>query len=277
MKPPGKFVLHLFVYLVSVSFSASISASISASVAANEQATDTQNSASQNTAKKYRTLSSNAQSDSELESVNGKGRSLVATAEFSRITVSGNVIVRLAQSKQNRVFVTNRATLGATINIESFDQELYIDGLINAAGRPAVVEVAVSELKEIVVQDGAQLIAQDIAAQNLSLESHGRTEVSLSNVDVGDLVVFANGVGKFSITGKVATQAIELSGDGYYLAHDLVCENAYLHSIGQNQITLWVEQLLDVDIVGSARVAYTGSPWIRQKVSGQGALHLVAR
>jgi hypothetical protein len=81
-----------------------------------------------------------------------------------------------------------------------------------------------------------------------------------------------SGGSRMELNGSVAEQTISLSGGSDYLAGDLKSQTAPLDMSGGGNDTLWVTEILNVDLSGCANASYSGSPLIDQNLSRGSAL-----
>ena len=82
----------------------------------------------------------------------------------------------------------------------------------------------------------------------------------------------AGGQTEFQVSGTAEHQFVELAGVGRYSAGELASQTSHVNVRGAGQVKLWVDELLDVKVLGAARVSYSGSPWVLQQISGSGAV-----
>ena len=89
---------------------------------------------------------------------------------------------------------------------------------------------------------------------------------------VTDLVVKAEGTGDINLAGNVETQEITRVGTGDYDAADLESKTAKVEAVGTGNVVVWVLDSLDVDITGTSKVSYYGSPNVTQNITATGSL-----
>ena len=190
---------------------------------------------------------------------------------YQRIYLHGNAQLHLHQAEpgvDSQAMVSGASERLARLRFESADGVLYIDA--GDAVDELVIEINVSELKEIVSDGNAQIYAQGLTQSNLALEGRGASKFELKQLKVDDLVVVGQGETEFEVSGSVAHQFVELAGVGQYRAEHLASQTSHVNVRGAGQIAVWVDELLDVTVLGAAKVSYIGTPWVLQQISGSG-------
>ncbi len=196
-----------------------------------------------------------------------------AVDNFERVYVRGDAMVHLDQGGDIR---TARAEGSderlADLVVESSDGVLYIDAGSHPLDEGLVIHVPVAELKEIVNQGRGTVTGSDLRSSALALEGHGSGSFELAGLRVDDLVVIGVGATRFALSGAARHQAVELSGQGSYDASGLSTETSQVDVRGTGLVDLWVDELLDINLSGDARIRYTGTPWVQQQVFGAGVI-----
>jgi hypothetical protein len=73
-------------------------------------------------------------------------------------------------------------------------------------------------------------------------------------------------------SGTADAQDIQIAGSGAYHGSALTSLTATVNSAGTGAAELAVKDRLDVKIIGSGSVSYTGSPTVKQSIIGSGTL-----
>ena len=188
---------------------------------------------------------------------------------FANLYVTAPVELVLEQGQQSAVCVS---TAQHQLEIQSIDGVLYVDAPSSSAQSGVRVHVRSAIISDIYVDAAASVRSDAITASRLVLESHGPSDIRLSNVQVQDLVVGGFGSANFHLSGAATHQSVEIDGVGAYLAQGLASETSQVSVRGAGRVELWVEEILDVDILGAASVLYGGSPWVSQRITGRGAV-----
>ena len=192
-------------------------------------------------------------------------------ADFERIYISGDARVELHQDTAAGVALAEGAPHRLEdLSLESSDGVLYIDAGDVGNADNLVIRVAVGPLKEIVHEGRGTVAGEGLRAEALAVEGHGAGQIRLQGLRVDDLVVVGVGATRFAMSGEARHQVVELSGQGSYEASALATETSQIDVRGTCIVELWVEELLDINLFGDARIRYSGSPWVMQHVQGAG-------
>ena len=189
---------------------------------------------------------------------------------FGHLYVTAAVDLVVEQSEQSAVCIAHNPNLHE-LDIQSIDGVLYVAGKSGELEHEVKIHIRTPVVSDIYVDAAARVSSESLTASRLVVESHGSSDIRL-NVQVQDLVVGAFGQGNFSLSGAATHQSIEIDGSGAYLAQALASEISQVTVRGAGHVELWVEEMLDVDILGAASVLYGGSPWVSQSITGHGAI-----
>lgn len=200
----------------------------------------------------------------------------IVVGEFERVYLSGAVQLHLLQGVSSFALGTAQVVgsqdLLDQVSVEFSDGVLYIDLPATQTTSPVVIYLPVDQLKEIVSVGGARVFADQLKSPSLALESRGDGQFVLQAILVDDLVIVGRGNADFILSGVVQHQVIELAGLGSYQGADLHSQTSHVSVQGASEVDVWVQDLLEVNIYGAARVRYDGSPWLQQQVQGTGAI-----
>ncbi len=204
---------------------------------------------------------------------------------FERVYLSGPVRVHLQQQNQTEnpgspyeppgAYVIGPAASVEQLKIEQSDATLYIDlpvGALHNNASNLTIHLPVDKLKEVVSRGGAQVFADQIESVNLALEGRGEGQFVLQRIVVDDLVIVGQGNTTFVLSGTVQHQLIEIAGLGRFHGADLQSETSHISVQGAGEVDVWARELLQVDVSGTAKVRYDGTPWIHQQIQGAGAI-----
>ena len=210
----------------------------------------------------------------------GSQRETRALPSFSRIEVDGVAEVLLRQGKTEAATVEAPAELLPRIRIQVRDQILYIDvsqerrwsdwtHLFATRQTPRIV-VDFVRLEGIESGGVIKLIADGLRADELRLDFSGASSIRIRNLQAGVLHLDGSGATKVELSGKVATQRVELSGAGSYAGLDLESERAEMSVSGAGKAYINAKTSLTVEISGAGLVEYVGNPKLKQQISGIG-------
>lgn len=102
------------------------------------------------------------------------------------------------------------------------------------------------------------------------VSSSGAGEVTVTGVDGPDLSVTHGGAGKVAVSGRVTSQAVNLSGVGQYDGRDLTSQDAEVSISGTGSAVVNASRTLVARISGVGSVQYLGDPQVTKDVSGMG-------
>ena len=204
---------------------------------------------------------------------------------FERIYLSGPIRVHLLQQKEltkpvegnnlAEAYVVGSDVSVAQLKVEQSDETLYLDvpaGALRDGQSDLTIYLPFTELKEIVSQGGAQVFADQIESATLALEGQDKGQFVLQHILVDDLVIVGQGNTTFVLSGVVQHQLIEIAGLGRFHGAALQSETSHISVHGAGQVDVWARELLQVNVFGTAKVRYDGSPWIHQQIQGSGAI-----
>jgi len=218
-------------------------------------------------------------------SAQAESRHQLEIGSFERVYLSGPVRVHLQQQNPTAnsgdqdappcAFVNGPAASVEQLKIEQSDATLYIDlppGALNNDGSTLTIHLPFKTLKEVVSQGGAQVFADQIQSANLALEGRGEGQFVVQSILVDDLVIVGQGNTTFVLSGAVQHQLIEIAGLGRFHGVALQSETSHISVQGAGEVDVWARELLQVDVSGTAKVRYDGTPWIHQQIQGAGAI-----
>lgn len=180
---------------------------------------------------------------------------------FARLHLagSGQVIVEQTPHLQNwQVIVTQGEP--ATVSFESIDGVLYVE--LN----DAFVTVQAPQLREIVSSGAVQVVADSIHSDQLLLEGAQSAVFSIDQLSATDLVIHGRDASEFRLAGSVAHQLVDLSGPARYRAQRLASDVLHISLRDGGDASVWVEQLLDVNVGLGTTLRYIGTPQVSQTV-----------
>lgn len=198
-------------------------------------------------------------------------------ADYQRIHLTGTAQLMLIQEPEQDAGVSAVTVSGAPqslreLVIESSDGVLYIDVGDNLRIGDVSICLTVKELKELFSQGASLVEADGLIGESLIIESYGAGHIDIQHLDVADLTVVGSGTSRFSVSGAVENQYVDLQGPGAYQAQDLASRTSLVNVRGSSEVQLWVEDLLDVNVFGDAIVSYSGRPWVQQHMFGTGVI-----
>lgn len=126
------------------------------------------------------------------------------------------------------------------------------------------------ELK-ISLEGSGQLYADDIKANTVSLDLLGSGFINCNTL-TENLLAVLEGSGEIRISGESANSDLKITGSGLINAEQINTDNCLAYISGSGSISTWVNSVLDVTIIGSGTVYYSGNPTIESYISGSGQI-----
>ena len=134
--------------------------------------------------------------------------------------------------------------------------------------QPIHVRVSAIQIHFLGVSGGGSLEAGQIDTDRLMIELSGGSTAALDTLKAESLNLGSSGGGSVTVAGSVTEQDVSMSGGSDYRAGELECERVWIEMSGGGQATLWVNESLDANLSGGARVEYYGRPFITEELSG---------
>jgi Putative auto-transporter adhesin, head GIN domain len=203
-----------------------------------------------------------------------------ALPSFSRIEIIGVAEVVLRQGKTEGATVEASSDLLPRIRTEVEDRTLFIDlsqerrwsdwTHLFAPQRTPRVTVDFVRLDQVEAGGAIKLSADGLRADELRLDFSGASTIRIRNLQASKLSLEGSGATKVELSGKVGTQAVELSGAGSYAAFDLESDRARVEVSGAGKAYVNAKTALSVEISGAGLVEYMGNPKLDKDISGVG-------
>jgi len=186
--------------------------------------------------------------------------------EFDRVHFSGAGTVHLTQGTSAHLEAQGTSNILEKLKIETRDGVLYIEA--RGLARNLVVQLRVANLEEFVAEGEARIRGVGLRFDALRLEGNGGGSFHMERLEARELQVRSRGATRFDLTGQVGQQVVDLSGTGAYRAGQLISNRATISVSGASSVLLWADEVLDVQVAGSADIRYAGSPRVHQRISG---------
>jgi hypothetical protein len=206
------------------------------------------------------------------------------------LTTSGTLTLR--QGQQESLSVTSDDNLLPLITSSVTDGELTLGTAPNTNITPTRLEyqLVVTDLDALRSTGSATIAAGELNGDVFSLEIAGSGDVAIESLTVpsptftltgsGDLIVrqlsaqnltsVQNGSGEVVLIGRVANQAITVSGNGGFNGEALQGQTANIQNSGSGTIIVNAGTSLNINLSGSGDVEYIGNPQVNNNVTGSG-------
>lgn len=195
-------------------------------------------------------------------------RSELALDQFNEITVKGSLRIVLEYGEPRLIIETNE-NLHQYIKYAIEKERLTLHtGRYNLRAEKLDITVRFNELEEIDISGWCDLISKGtVKSNNLTLKITGGGHSQLK-IESDEFNLNVSGAATSDIKGKARSGDIDISGAARINASDLLLQEAIVSVSGAADLSLNVEQALDLDISGAAHVDYRGNPSVDQNVSG---------
>ena len=150
--------------------------------------------------------------------------------------------------------------------------ERLVSGLRSLIGSPIKYTLTVKKLNRLYIGGKFEVIIHDLDTKDLAILSSGLGNVELDSLQAEKLEVTLSGRAKFSGTGNVIEQIIQVSGSGDYLASQLQSQRSTVHITGHGSAQVWADESLTVEITGLGHVQYSGKATVRPTITGLGSV-----
>ena len=174
---------------------------------------------------------------------------------FSAIQLAGNGDVKIEQSGTESLTISAEENLLPLLTSDVVNNELRLgikDGARIDTTQPITYTVTVRELTGMDVAGSGSQTATKVKTTSLRIRTAGS--------------------GSITATGTADAQDVQMAGSGTYLGSGLTSKTATVKSAGSGNAEIAVTDSLDVTIIGSGSVTYTGSPQVKQSILGSGSL-----
>ncbi len=194
------------------------------------------------------------------------------TQPFERIDLRGNLDVTIERGNPPEVQVLSPSHMSTEPHFEISDGVLYIAA---PYAERTIVIVRMPSLVEVVAEGETSVRARDLRGTRLVLDSSGTGAFELAELDVEELTLTGSGAALFRVSGNAERQVIDLDGAGQVEAHQLTTRSSEVRVRGIGDVVLQAAEHLAVDVAGTAKVTYTGSPVVARQVRGVGIVQAI--
>lgn len=229
--------------------------------------------------------------------VDGNGDRKVETRSlqsFDRIVVNGDFDVRIDEGFESSAEIVTDENLVDLIVTHVSGDKLIIEtrnGIcINPSHRIEVI-VTTNELNALTLNGSGSIYCYELNTEDISIDLNGSGEIEFDELTAdhaevelagsGEITctVFAESVssriegsGEIKLQGNCVTGEYEIIGSGKIKAGELSTTVCTVHISGSGAVDTRVSTSLDVSIIGSGIVYYSGDPVIERYISGSGKI-----
>ncbi|HLO60795.1 MAG TPA: head GIN domain-containing protein [Bacteroidales bacterium] len=213
-------------------------------------------------------------------------------AGFDRIEVNGDFEVQVdtgiesfatVEADENLLDFIVTHVSGHTLIIETRE------GYDLRPSHPIEIKVTTPDITQIDLNGSGLIYSYGIQTDELSVNLAGSGEIDLDNLvttianlnlegsgyinarlDAADVKALLEGSGDIKLDGICNNSDLKITGSGKIKASELNTDVCVVYISGSGVADTWVNTALDVTIIGSGTVYYTGNPVVDKYISGSG-------
>lgn len=196
-------------------------------------------------------------------------------ADFTEIDIEAAGPIYLIQGDTHAIQIEGPKSIVENITFEVRNGVLLIKhsdddwGWVTDRDFPTIT-ITFKNLTRFVFEGGAELVANDLHTETLSVVMKGGASLDMMNLNVNSLEMDIRGGTDIEISGMAGIQTLKFAGGTNYNAEDLQSSRVSLHIEGAVSATIWVIDTLDLDLNGAYNVKYYGNPSVTQSIKGVG-------
>ena len=228
--------------------------------------------------------------------VTGSGNIISQTydvSDFNRVTLAGIGDVYITQGETESLTVETDDNIFDHLDIRVQAGELILGYKLNAILVPSetiLYHLTVKDINAITLGGSGNIYSEPLQSDDLkvtvagsgnvevkgldgtslSVNLPGSGKISIKQIAVTSVDISINGSGDIELAGKADQQTISINGSGKYIAGDLETDSANISISGSGNLTVWVNEELEVRVNGSGDVSYYGRPAVNQTGGGSG-------
>jgi len=217
-----------------------------------------------------------------------------ALDEFERIEINGDFEVQIDTGQVSSASVETDENLIDLIVTHVSGNKLIIetrDGVCIRPTHPVEITVSTRTLREITLNGSGLAYCYGLNTENLSLNLSGSGHIECDNVETTvanlelegsglincnliteNLATQIEGSGEIKLHGECINADHKIIGSGNIKAGEVSAEVCVIYISGSGTVDAHVNDALDVTIIGSGTVYYTGTPTIESYISGSGEI-----
>ena len=219
----------------------------------------------------------------------------VDVSNFDRIVLANSGDVYIAQGDHESLTIEADDNIMPFLVSEVKGSELVLDTKPNQNLNPSrkiIYRLTVKELERISLHGSGNFYVEPIqgktmsisllgsgninlkglTSDSLSMDLFGSGNITIDQVAAQSIHTDTKGSGNIELSGKTDSQTISYSGSGNYLAGDLESTLADIQVPGSADVTVWVQDQLNVHVDGSGTIRYYGKPSVDQSGAGSGKI-----
>lgn len=205
---------------------------------------------------------------SDTKNSDGSIREQRVVSGFTRIKISGDATLQVVQGDREWLIVQADEELMPHVTTEVIDGTLILkladDNSHNFFRRTVHFFVGCKTLSAVGLSGSTAVKIPALNTQEFVCGASGSAYMEIGVLEAQKLTVKASGSATMLVGGHVDEQLLHCSGAMNYQAASLGSKRTQIEVSGASEMTLWVEELLDVrSASGACKVRYYGNPQVK--------------
>jgi len=136
------------------------------------------------------------------------------------------------------------------------------------SGNVSCDDIEIADFK-VYLEGSGNIECNNIVTEYTTLNLEGSGTISC-DLNSGDLNSIIEGSGNIVLTGTTVNAGMEILGSGSIEGSDMISDTCTAYLSGSGTIETYVNDFLDVTIIGSGIIYYSGNPVVQSYISGSG-------
>lgn len=194
---------------------------------------------------------------------------------FHGITSSGFFTVNVKMGDQESLTIEGDANDIKNIVVDVKNGILRIRPKVNfngwkLTGKKLTVNITAKRLDGLLLTGSGKINVIDVMnSASAKIELSGSGEIN-ANINTEAALVTVSGSGRINVSGKTGALNLEVSGSGNINARDLESETGKVEVSGSGNVVVNTKKDLNIALLGSGSVKYTGNPKVYIDKAGSG-------
>ncbi len=195
---------------------------------------------------------------------------------FNKVSVSGSGHLHIVQGDEESLTIEAEDNILPLITTKVSGGTLTIgfkSGTSINTTKSIEFYLKVKDLNSISGSGSGSIDCSGLISDNLSIRTSGSRNVDMSNLASNSIDINSSGSGNITLAGTTDSQNIKTSGSIKYFGEELESKSCVIDSSGSGELVVNVSDDLDINVSGSIKITYIGSPTISQKTSGSSTIN----
>jgi len=198
--------------------------------------------------------------------------------EFQNIEVDVNARVYLTQDQARPILIRGQANILNNLTVNAAHGTLRINYLEKVHTHDMLeIHISLPTLVNLSTTRSACIQSMNaFGSERFVFQVYGSGKINMEIEHAQNISTRINGSGEISLKGNTETLDVVINGSGSVLAPELKSQESTIQLTGSGFCKVYGNNSLDVNINGSGKVFYAGTPVsLQTRVSGNGELHQV--